>query len=263
MALKYRFGIMLGRQLVNVKSQVCKQNQLWNTTNDECMKKKKKNCTGIDLRIFNWKSQFQKYKANPGKRVLTAHWVGYCGLLTMAINNYYSTYIDFTSSKFISESLIIPWDQVKQNTFELYWVMVQCSHFLDHAGWKPKWLRLSISQYVPLLIWVSKLTQNILDIWNLHMHVRISHYKWSIYFNNNVQHCKKNTQIKWQLNTFSTKQEKIRNATKKRDRERFGNTQNRKDLNWNGTLFSAKIMVLVRLVFKKTKNWKEAIYDCK
>lgn len=43
---------------------------------------------------------------------------------------------------------------------------------------------------------------------------------------------KKNTQIKWQLNTFSTKQEKIRNATKnEKERERFGKTQNRKDLN--------------------------------
>lgn len=79
---------------------------------------------------------------------------------------------------------------------------------------------VSISQYVPLLIWVSKLTQNILDIWNLHMHVRISYYKWSIYYNNNVQHCKKKHKLNGNLTLLAQNKKKLETQQKTRKRER-------------------------------------------
>lgn len=44
-------------------------------------------CTHIDPRVFNWKSHFQKYKANPSKMALTTHRVRQC-LHTTAINIY-------------------------------------------------------------------------------------------------------------------------------------------------------------------------------
>lgn len=84
--------------------------------------------------------------------VRTAHRVGYCGLLTTAINNYYSTDIDFTSSKSISETLIIPCPSEAEHILAVLRDGSEFS-FSRSCGAETKVVKtVNISQYVPLLI---------------------------------------------------------------------------------------------------------------